>query len=112
MFAYVNTFSYLCNIESNIAIITKNGRPPIRKGSQNNMRHTMEVLMDTCHDVIIHLRVASVEVSYYEDGSYADFKVDQIKDPKTLNRIIGNLDYSIFSQDEKIVIRVYEDYCE
>lgn len=111
MFVYVNTFLYLCSIKSNIAIITKNGRPPIRKGSKKNMRQTMEVLMDTCHDVKIHLQAASFEVFYYEDGSYADIKVDKVISPKVLNRIIGNLDYRILLQDGKIVIRIFEDYC-
>ena len=76
------------------------------------MRRTMETLMDTCYDVKIHLQVGSFEVHYYEDGSYVDFKVNKIQAPKTLNRIIGNLEYRMLQMEGWIVIRVFEDYCE
>lgn len=72
----------------------------------------MEVLMDTCHDVKNHLNAASFEVFYYEDGSYAEFKVNKIITPKALNRIIGNLDYRITSQDGYVVISIFEDSYE
>lgn len=76
------------------------------------MRKSLSTFIDKCFDVKVHLAVGSYEVHDYEDGDYADFKVEKIKDPKTLSRIIGNLDYQIFAEYSFVIVRVYENYEE
>lgn len=72
----------------------------------------METLIDTCNEVKDHLQAGSYELHYYEDGSYIDFHVNKIEAPKTLNSIIGDLEYRFYVIEGRITLRVFEDYCE
>ena len=76
------------------------------------MRNSLSTFIDRCFDIKVFLAVGSYELHDYEDGDYADFKVSKINDPKTLSRIIGNLDYRILSDDGFVKIRVFEDFKE
>lgn len=76
------------------------------------MRKSLSTFIDRCFDIKVFLAVGSYELHDYEDGDYADFKVSKIDDPKTLSRIIGNLDYRILADDSFIKIRVFEDFKE
>lgn len=76
------------------------------------MRSSLATFIDRCFDIKVYLAVGSYELHDYEDGDYADFKVSKINDPKTLSRIIGNLDYRILADDGFIKIRVFENYEE
>ena len=76
------------------------------------MRNSLSSFIDRCFDIKVFLAVGSYELHDYEDGDYADFKVSKIDDPKTLSRIIGNLDYRILADDSSVKIRVFEDFKE
>lgn len=76
------------------------------------MRLSLSTFIETCFDIKVFLAVGSYELHDYEDGDYADFRVNKIKDPKTLSRIIGNLDYWILADNGSIIVRVYEDFKE
>lgn len=76
------------------------------------MRKSLEQLIETCYDVKTHLCISAYELHDYDDGAHADFKTQQIANPKILCSIIGKLDYRILSDDATIRIRIFEDYNE
>lgn len=76
------------------------------------MRKSLSTFIETCFDIKVFLAVGSYELHDYEDGDYADFKVNKIKDPKTLSRIIGNHEYQILADDGFLRVRVFENYEE
>ena len=76
------------------------------------MRNSLSSFIDRCFDIKVFLAVGSYELHDYEDGDYADFKVSKIDDPKTLSRIIGNLDYRILAYGGFVKIRVFENFKE
>lgn len=76
------------------------------------MMTSLQSFIETCFDIKCHLRLSSYELHQYDDGSYSDFHVKNISDPKALNRIVGSLEYRIHTDDNGIVIRVFEDFRE
>lgn len=76
------------------------------------MRKSLATFIEKCFDIKVYLGVDSYELHDYEDGDYADYKVNIISNPKTLSRIIGNLDYRILADDGFIRVRVFEDFKE
>ena len=76
------------------------------------MRDSMIVFMEICIDVKIFLQVSGFEVHYYEDGSYADFRVRNVIDPRRLCEKCAQLDFRILEVEGNLVIRIYEDYNE
>lgn len=76
------------------------------------MRKTLEQLIEVSFDVKCHLEIGSYELHHYDDGSFTDFHVSSIKNPKELNNVIGSLEYRIHQDERGIVIRVFEDYKE
>ena len=76
------------------------------------MRKSLETFIETCFDIKCQLQLSSYEIHQYDDGSFSDFHVRKIANPKVLNQVIGSLEYQILSDDNGIVIRVYEDFRE
>ena len=56
------------------------------------MRKSLSEFIETCFDIKVYFAVSSYELHDYEDGGYADFKVNKINDP--------------------IRVRVFEDFKE
>ena len=76
------------------------------------MRKSLEELIETSFNVKCHLKVDSYELHHYEDGSYTDIKTPKINDLSTLLSITKGLEIRLFSQNDKIVVRVFENYSE
>ena len=76
------------------------------------MRKSLSILIETCHDVIVHLGCTSYELHDYDSGAYADFKCDKIKDPRTLFLLFGHHHFMIFADDGYVKIRVFEKSTE
>lgn len=76
------------------------------------MRQSLSTLIDTCFDIKVHLQANSYELRDYEDGAIAKFKVNIIRDPKTLLNLIRNHTCRIYAEQEKVVVEVDEDYQE
>ena len=76
------------------------------------MRDSLIQLIETCFDVKCHFMVGSYVLNHYDDGSYADIKVGSVTNPKELNKLIGELEYSILCIDENLIVRIYEDFRE
>lgn len=76
------------------------------------MRNSLSTFIDRCFDIKVFLNVDSYKLHDYEDGDYADFIVKKIDDPKTLSRIVGNLEYRILVDNGLLRVRVYEDFKE
>ena len=76
------------------------------------MRKSLEELINRMYDVKSHLAVSKYELYDYDDGAFADIYVSSINEPKVLCSIIGHLDYRIISDEDKIRIRVFEDFKE
>ena len=72
----------------------------------------MRKLIEISYDVKCHFMVSSYEVHHYDDGSYCDFKVGSVTNPKELNKIVGDLEYRILCIDEHLIVRIFEDYIE
>ena len=72
------------------------------------MTTTLSNLIDTCYDIKVFLAVSSYELHQYEDGSYADFKVSKVADPRTLLLLAGSHEVTLFAYGDYSVIRVFE----
>lgn len=72
------------------------------------MTKTLENLIDTCYNLKVFLCVSSYELHQYDDGSYADFKVTKVADPRTLLIKAGSHQVKLFAEDDNIIIRVFE----
>lgn len=76
------------------------------------MRKSLEEFIESCFRIKCLLKLSSYELHQYDDGSYSDFHVNEIKYPKEINKAIGSLMYRIFQDERGIVIRVFEDFNE
>lgn len=76
------------------------------------MRKSLSTFIDTCFDIKVFLKVGSYELHHYEDGSYADFRIAKIDDPKTILRLANNHELRIREHNGFVVIRVFENYEE
>ena len=76
------------------------------------MRKSLEELINRMYNVKTYLSVAKYELCDYDDGAFADIYVQSVNDPKKLCNIIGRLDFRIIADEEKIRIRVFEDFNE
>lgn len=72
------------------------------------MTTTLSNLIDTCYNIKVFLAVSSYELHQYEDGSYADFKVTKVVDPRTLLIKAGSHQVKLFAEDDNIIVRVFE----
>ena len=76
------------------------------------MRKSLAELIDKMYNVKTYLSVAKYELYDYNDGAFADIYVNSISEPKKLCSIIGNLDFRIIADEERIRIRIFEDFNE
>ena len=72
------------------------------------MTQTLQELIDRAYDIKIFFRSFSYEFHHYEDGSYADFKVQKVVDLPTLLRLAGGLQLKFFVADGQLVVRLFE----
>ena len=72
------------------------------------MTKTLENLIDTCYNISKFLGVMHYELHQYLDGSYADFKVAKVTDPRTLLITVGSHQVRLFADGDNIIIRVFE----
>lgn len=73
------------------------------------MTKTLEKLIDTCYRIKVFFAVSSYELHQYEDGSYADFKVAKVTDPRSLLKIAGSHEVRLFPDSGNIIVRVFEN---
>lgn len=76
------------------------------------MRNSMIQLLETAYNVKVFCAQCSYELYDYDDGSYVDIKVRNINDPRTLCRLVKNLDFRLIEKDGYILIRIVEDFKE
>lgn len=76
------------------------------------MRKSLAELIERMYDVKTHLSTAKYELYDYDDGAFCDICVNRIQEPKTLCSIIGHLEFRILADEDKIRIRVFEDFKE
>lgn len=72
------------------------------------MTKTLAELIDRAYDIKVHFGIGSYELNVYEDGSFADFRVNKILDLPTLMRLAGGLQLKLYPGDEKIIVRLFE----
>ena len=73
------------------------------------MTKSLSNLVDTCYNLKVFLGVTHYELHQYEDGSYCDFKVLKITDPRTLLIKAGSHQVRLFAENDLIVVRVFEN---
>lgn len=78
----------------------------------NNMSKELAQLIEIAFDVKCYLQVGSYVLHHYEDGSYVDIKTSVIKDPRRLMQITIPLEVKLLSDNDQIIIRIYENYHE
>lgn len=76
------------------------------------MRSSMSDFLEKCVDIKTALSVSNFNLYWFEDGSYADFRVAKINNPRGIERVSGGLDYRIFAEDNYLILRVFENYQE
>lgn len=72
------------------------------------MTQTLEKLIDTCYNIKVFLAVTHYELHQFEDGSFADFKVNTLSDPRSLLIKAGSHQVRLFADGDNIIIRVFE----
>lgn len=72
------------------------------------MTKTLAELIDRAYYIKKHFNLGSYELSVYEDGSFADFRVNKILDLPTLMRLAGGLQLKLYPGDDKIIVRLFE----
>lgn len=72
----------------------------------------MSDFLERCVDVKTALSVSNFNLYWFEDGSYADFRVAKIKNPREIDRLLEGLEYLIFAEDNYLILRVFENYQE
>ena len=76
------------------------------------MRASEIEFLNVCYDVKVFLAVSKFELAMYEDGSYADFYVNLLKDCLGLCHILNGFAFNLTAEDSRIKIRVFENYSE
>lgn len=74
------------------------------------MTKSLQKLIDVAFDVKVYFGVNFYELHHYEDGSYCEFRVRQVRDLKTLLRLSNGLEVGFFADGDFVVVRLYEDY--
>lgn len=72
------------------------------------MTKTLAELIDRAFDIKVFFGIGSYELNVYEDGSFADFRVNKILDLPALMRLAGGLQLKLYPGAEKIIIRLFE----
>lgn len=76
------------------------------------MRSSMSDLLERCVDIKTALGVSNFNLYWFEDGSYADFRVGKINNPREIGRLSGDLDFRVFAEDNYLILRIFENYQE
>jgi hypothetical protein len=76
------------------------------------MRSSMSDFLERCVDIETALGVSNFNLYWFESGSYADFRVTKINDPRAIDRSSGGLEFRIFAEDGYIILRIFENYQE
>lgn len=74
------------------------------------MRESFMNFLKVCLDVRLFLQAESFVVHYEIDGAYADFCSKTLNKPQILNGHLQGFEYIIFSNGDKLIIRVFESY--
>ena len=69
-------------------------------------------LLERCIDIKTALDVSNFNLYWLDDGSYVDFHVGRINNPREIDRLAEGLDFRIFAEDKHLVLRVFENYQE
>lgn len=72
------------------------------------MSNSLLELIEISLDVKYHLNLSSFQMYGYDDGSYCEFKVIKIKDPKALLDITKGLETFLYADGDNIIVRLYE----
>lgn len=76
------------------------------------MTQTLQELIDRSFDISVFFCIGSYELHRYEDGSFADFRVQKVVDLPTLVRLAGGLEMRFFVENGRLIVRLFErDSC-
>ena len=75
------------------------------------MTTTLQELIERAYDIKVYFSIGSYELYQYEDGSYADFKVQKVVDLPTLIRLAGGLELKFFADGDRMIVRLFEKDC-
>lgn len=73
------------------------------------MTDSFKKLIEVAFDIKVFLSVDSYTLYQYEDGSYVEFLVQKIVNPRRLIDLTVGLDIRLYHCENDIMIRVYED---
>lgn len=74
------------------------------------MSNSLSELIEISLDVRCYLNLSSFKMYVYEDGSYCEFMVSKIKDPKALLDITNGLETFLYAEGDNIIVRLYERF--
>lgn len=75
------------------------------------MTQTLQELIDRSFDIKVFFRIGSYELHHYEDGSFTDFRVQEVVDLPTLVRLAGGLELRFFVENGQLIVRLFEKDC-
>lgn len=72
------------------------------------MKKSLEELIERANNIKTYLEVSKFELSYYDDGSFIDFRVKAINQLQGLLSLAGFCQLKIFADENEMVIRMFE----
>lgn len=75
------------------------------------MTKTLAELIDKAYDIKVFFCLGSYELNHYEDGSFADFRVQKVVDLPKLIELAGGLELKFFHEEKYIIVRIFERDC-
>lgn len=73
------------------------------------MTDSFKKLIEVAFDIKVFLGVASYTLYQYEDGSFVEFHVQKISNPRGLIDLAAGLDIKFYHGENNIMIRLDED---
>lgn len=73
------------------------------------MTDSFKKLIEVAYDIKLFLGVSSYTVYQYEDGSFVEFHIQKMFNPRVLIDLTNGLEIRIFHSENDIRIRVEED---
>ena len=73
------------------------------------MTDSFKKLIEVAFDIKVHFGLASYTLYQYEDGSFVEFHVPKINNPRALLELAHGLEIRLYHCENDIMIRLDED---
>lgn len=76
------------------------------------LRESLQSLIEECRKIKVAFQSSGYELHDYEDGAFADFRLQSINNLASLANMTKGFEVRIYANDDKLVLRIFENYTE